>query len=526
MFFSPFNCNIVNTLWKAQSYPVYKQFLRVACFLQKTQEDYLLNILRRNSRTVYGNRYAFKNIASAVQFRDTVPLTTYKDYLQYIDKISNGDEGVLTFEKVKLFEPTSGSCSAQKLIPYTDSLRSEFQRGIAPWLYTLFDQYPEIKWGKAFWSITPAAYKRTLSGCITVGFDEDSSYLGFLGKWFYSMVAVQPQDILNCTKMETLQERILLSLLINKNLRLISIWSPTYLTMLCEYFMGNFRDVLKSLASSCFPGAKRRAQEIRDIGLSDLSFKAIWPHLAFISCWIDGPSKIHASKLQSYFPGVTIQGKGLLATEAFVSFPFLAGKDPVLSCNSHFFEFLTSDGTSHLAHEVKQGETYSVVVTTGGGLYRYQLGDYIKVTGFWGDVPTLKFTGKSEDILDLFGEKLHPMHVSETIDSIFSEYSFAMLAPEQVGGKWTYTLFVESKRIPTGVEELLNKLLSKNHNYHQCIITGQLQPARVFQISKSAIGTYTERMLGKGLKLGDIKLSSISRLQNWNQFFVGKYTCS
>ena len=64
-----------------------------------------------------------------------------------------------------------------------------------------------------------------------------------------------------------------------------------------------------------------------------------------------------------------LQGKGLIATEAFVSLPLLPDCDPVLAVNSHFFEFNdTETGDIRLAHEVEEGKVYSVIVTTGGGL--------------------------------------------------------------------------------------------------------------------------------------------------------------
>ena len=182
------------------------------------------------------------------------------------------------------------------------------------------------------------------------------------------MVAVQSPVISDRTEVDTLKKQILIALLANKNLSLISIWSPTILMILCDFFMSNYDDILNSLACSELPGAKNRAHEIRGIDLSAMTFKAIWPHFILVSCWADGPSEIHAKKLQSYFPGVAVQGKGLLSTEAFISFPFLAGKDPVLASNSHFFEFLSSDGVSHLANEVEKDETYSVVVTNITGL--------------------------------------------------------------------------------------------------------------------------------------------------------------
>jgi hypothetical protein len=44
-----------------------------------------------------------------------------------------------------------------------------------------------------------------------------------------------------------------------------------------------------------------------------------------------------------------------------------------------------------------------VVITTGGGFYRYQLKDIVEVTGFLHPVPTFRFVGKEDNTVDLFG---------------------------------------------------------------------------------------------------------------------------
>ena len=140
-------------------------------------------------------------------------------------------------------------------------------------------------------------------------------------------------------------------------------------------------------------------------------FERTWPDLAVISCWTDGASAAEARRLREFFPTTAIQGKGLLATEACVSLPLAAGRGPVLAVRSHFFEFTTDDGRCLAAHEVEAGTEYSVVVTTGGGLYRYRLEDRVLVTGFLGTTPTLRFLGKAGHVCDRYGEKLHVRHV-------------------------------------------------------------------------------------------------------------------
>src|SRR6266852_4437688 len=69
--------------------------------------------------------------------------------------IAAGEPNVLTRDPVLLLEPTSGSTGGEKLIPYTASLRREFQRAVAAWIGDLFRQRPAVRRGRAYWSLSP-----------------------------------------------------------------------------------------------------------------------------------------------------------------------------------------------------------------------------------------------------------------------------------------------------------------------------------------------------------------------------------
>lgn len=120
-----------------------------------------------------------------------------------------------------------------------------------------------------------------------------------------------------------------------------------------------------------------------------------------ISCWGDGNAAYYIKGLRALFPNVEIQKKGLITTEGFVSFPLIGETGSILSINSHFFEFIEQDGIENkpgssnsgvkLAHELEKGKHYSVIITTGGGLYRYNLNDIIEVLGFKQECPLIRF---------------------------------------------------------------------------------------------------------------------------------------
>ena len=147
--------------------------------------------------------------------------------------MADGEANLLTADPVLLFEPTSGSSAATKLIPYTAALKRDFQRGIAPWIVHTFAAHPALFRGRAYWSVSPilAENRRTVGG-VPIGFEEDSSYLGgWAGRLVNAVLAV-PAAVKQIPDMASFRYVTLRFLLACPDLALISVWNPTFLTLL------------------------------------------------------------------------------------------------------------------------------------------------------------------------------------------------------------------------------------------------------------------------------------------------------
>jgi len=188
----------------------------------------------------------------------------------------------------------------------------------------------------------------------------------------------------------------------------------------------------------------------------------------------------------------------------------------------------------YLAHELEPGRQYSIVITTGGGLYRYQLHDWVEVTGYLGTCPLLCFAGKEASISDWFGEKLNERHVSQALAKLFAHYAiqpvFAMVAGDEGGtlssSGFAYTLFIEA---PLAADEMLKRLgydletaLQENYHYRYCRELGQLGPLQLFRIETGALAAYLSFCQSHGQRAGDIKPVALHRLSGWAQVFRGQ----
>lgn len=249
-----------------------------------------------------------------------------------------------------------------------------------------------------------------------------------------------------------------------------------------------------------------------------------WPRLRLISCWNDAQATLGAEKLQKMFPQVRVQGKGLLATEGVVTIPF-NGRH-VLSIRSHFFEFIDPSGRVFRADELVDGGEYEVVLTTGGGLWRYRLGDRVSVRGFASKTPCLRFIGRTGSSCDLTGEKLNESFVSEVFRQLFLHHpekpSFMMLAPDEDPTRSGYVLYIKSNSLPDNLQAQLEQALCKNPHYALARSLRQLQPAKLFIIQGNSSEAYLARLGGQGVRVGQIKFSCLSAQTGWASHFSGE----
>jgi len=541
---------LANSFWFASCLPDATMFHLATRNVKRTQRALLEKLLRENADTEFGRRHHFASIRSLEDFRERVPLSTYDDYREAIEQMTNGAANVLTAHRVTLFEPTSGSSAPTKLIPYTASLKREFNRGIAPWIANLYAHNPALFFGKSYWSVSPAAQRSTrTAGGTPIGFEDDAQYLGGVQQFLSRSVLAAPSSLRSIQDMEQFRHQTLLHLLECRSLGLISVWNPSFLLLLMESL------AKKWLPLTCQICNRRRAAEVREIFQSETDSAVIhtrlWPHLKVISCWTDAFAARHAAEVQRLFPQARLQGKGLIATEGFISFPMCSrerqrvdknvhrplaharsypDETPALSIRSHFFEFLSENGTIRLAHELEEDATYSVVLTTSGGLYRYQLHDRIQVVGHHRQCPLIRFVGKEAHVSDRFGEKLNEQHVQRALGESLQQArlnpSFTLMSCEEFDGRFAYTLFVETSE--TSDERLailadaLEMQLQENFHYRYCRDLGQLEALRVFRIESGGLETFLAESQRKGQRLGDVKPLLLSRHDGWTQAFRGR----
>jgi hypothetical protein len=215
----------------------------------------------------------------------------------------------------------------------------------------------------------------------------------------------------------------------------------------------------------------------------------------------------------------------LLATEGVVSIPMFGYSHPLAAITSHYLEFLPageSSGTCDVG-SLDMGATYEVVMTTGGGFYRYRLRDLVRVEGFVGRTPMLSFQGRNDRASDLAGEKLTPALVERALaaamDATGVRPPFAMIAPS-VEPTAHYCLFADAS--PEQAEQLgaaLERELNAAHHYALCRALDQLDSLRAVAV-RDGERSYERACVERGQRAGSIKPPALEPTLGWERQFA------
>ncbi len=393
--------------------------------------------------TEYGSRFS--------SF-DAVPIATWADLAPWHERQRDSTERIILTETPSFYETTSGSAGPPKRIPITPTLRRLFTRMFAIWAHDILHHGPRLRTGKIYFANSPRIGA-------TEGSMDDRDFLGGCLGTAASLFWLAPDRRSPYPDAATYWSTLSNYLLRQPRLEILSVWSPTFLTVLLDWMVEHRTEL-------------PRAQ---DIGRWD----RIWPELKLISCWDSGSAAIPAQRLRQEFPAVLVQGKGLLATEGPVTVPWI-GHGAVPLIDDVLIELLDGDRLLPLM-EARPGSTYELVMSHAGGFVRYRLGDQVEIVGHMGKTPLLRFVGRTGGV-DLVGEKLREPDVISAFEKagLRGEYACLVAAGDH------YRLILTR---PEGADlraSAVDQALHALHHYRLARTLGQLKPVEPVYIPDAA----------------------------------------
>ncbi len=475
------------------------------------QWELLRSILATNAACAFGRAHGFQHVNSLEAFRAQVPITDYEKMRPWLARVAAGEGAVLTTEPVIAFEETGGSSAGGKLIPYTAASLAAFRAAVLPWLADLAERRPGAVAGRAYVAVSPVTRAPRAIHGIPVGLASEGAYLGDeLMSPFLDILAVPPQ-VARIADVARWRFVTLACLLAASDLSFISIWSPTFLIDLLAALPAHAEELTRAvhdgdlggdlgLGADCAiaPDPARARVVERALSQHPIDTARLWPRLDTVSVWTDGAAQPYAHRLQAMLPHVQLQSKGLLATEGAVTLSY--GCDwPVPALTSAFLELIDDAGGVHLCDELRPDESYRVVITTPGGLYRYDLGDRVRCHGYAGALPLLEFVGRHL-VSDLVGEKLTEHFVGEVLRATGA---IACLVPRATA-RPHYELLVDEPEPKDGLAEGVDERLRANPQYAYARTIGQLGPV-VLRPLDNLLARHVRAQTARGRRLAEVK---------------------
>jgi hypothetical protein len=254
-------------------------------------------------------------------------------------------------------------------------------------------------------------------------------------------------------------------------------------------------DVRSALRRSITRRNPSRARQLEKLAEKQgaLLPKDIWPGLTVLAVWTGGSVGVFLPQLTDLYGPTAVRDHGLSASEGRMTIPLADGTSAgVLDYCHHYFEFIPAEEHGGVnptvleAHELEVGRDYYIVMTTSGGLYRYDIHDVVRCMGYKGQAPILEFLNKGKSFSNLTGEKLSEHQVVRAVQKSFDELQLPIdtftLAPIMEDHP-RYVLVVERGAAFGRANELAasvqSHLVRNNEEYASKCESGRLLPIAI-----------------------------------------------
>jgi sterol desaturase/sphingolipid hydroxylase (fatty acid hydroxylase superfamily) len=506
------------------------------------QQRVLRRILQQNRETAFGERHHFGEIACVADYQRLCPVQTYDSLRPYFEEQERTGKPSITAEGALFYARTSGTTGAAKLLPVTPTMLAHIRRqqGLAGYLQH---------------RACPHAFEGALLGISGAAEEETSATGKLIGSisgvmyeklpWPMWRKFVLPSAVFGIKDHLTKYLLILRLALAEKGLTYIATANPSTIVLLLELAHTYRDELLTSIETGHWPtewplpaeivaAVKRRlrpdrlrAAELRELfaAKQQLALRDIWPYLALLATWTGGNCRIPLQIVKAQLPDQAMtMDLGFLASECRTTLTVeaeTAAGLPVLQ--DYFFEFVErphrddTQPTFLTLDQLAQGGEYYSFVTTSGGLYRYDMNDIVRVTGFRNSTPLLEFLQKGRGVTNITGEKLYESQVTQAVADTAARCAlslafFIALADRTAGD---YVVFLELSRSTAMERQELSQLLDENlrrqnEEYNQKRASGRLKPAQAWLLKPGTATRFRTHQVKRGQKDAQFKVQCLA----------------
>lgn len=526
-------------------YIVENKFNRDTKDAFKINDSVLKKILQKNANSQIGREYKFNLIKTIEEFKREFPLTEYKFYEEYIERMCQGEENVLVSEKIDYFGHTSGTTGKQKLIPVTKTSRQVASKYMAFLINKFAYNRFKSKWnygkGLLISDIVMTTYTEggvPICSATSGGMKSMKPLLSYLYTSPIEVMEIKDKEVaLYLHLLFALEERNLLyisGVFISNILDLFRTLEKNYELLIRDIRKGSINRKLnideekrKKIKGYIEPNptvADELEQEFKK-GFKGIA-KRIWPRLSYIATVTGANFSIYDNKVKYYTEDLDIYSPVYAATEATIGInPYINKIKYVVIPDTVFYEFIPIDNiecenpdTLNI-NQLNIGEIYEIVVTNYSGLYRYMIGDVVRVVDFYNNSPCIEFLYRKNQVLNMVSEKTTENHLTNAIRNSIYKLNIDIVdyttIPDNSITPGRYVFYMElhrnmSVKIEEFEETLDKELRISNLAYDRARCNRKLAQLKIKLLKYDTFNNIKDLLFKKGVSKNQIKIPRVA----------------
>ncbi|KAF5461039.1 hypothetical protein F2P56_020866 [Juglans regia] len=432
----------------------------------EVQKRVLSEIVSRNANVEYLQRHGLKGHTDRETFKKVMPVIAYEDIQADVTRIANGDTSpILCSSPICEFLTSSGtSAGERKLMPTIEEdmeRRSLFYSLLMP----VMSQYvPGLDKGKGMYFLFIKSEAKTPGGLLArpvlTSYYKSSHFTERPYDPYTNYTS--PNETIHCLdSYQSMYTQLLCGLCQNKEvLRVGAVFASGFIRAI-RFLEKHWASLCKDIRTGTInaqisdPVVRGAVMKILkpDPKLADFievecgkdSWQGIitrlWPNTKYVDVIVTGTMSQYIPTLDYYSNGLPIVCTMYASSESYfgVNLNPLCKPSEVsytLIPTLCYFEFLPvnrningvinspslPESLSEKEHDelvdlvdVKLGEEYELVVTTYSGLYRYRVGDVLRVAGFKNKAPQFSFLCRKNVVLSIDSDKTDEVELQNAV---------------------------------------------------------------------------------------------------------------
>ncbi|KAF0921548.1 hypothetical protein E2562_009289 [Oryza meyeriana var. granulata] len=450
--------------------------------VEVVQERVLAEILARNAGTEYLARCGLAGATDRAVFRARVPVVTYEDLRPDIQRIANGDRSpILSAHPISEFLTSSGtSAGERKLMP---TIKEELNRRqlLYSLLMPVMNLYvPGLDKGKGLYFLFVKSETMTPGGLtarpVLTSYYKSEHFKNRPYDPYHDYTS--PTAAILCTDaFQSMYAQMVCGLCQRHDVLRVGAVFASGLLRAIRFLQLHWEQLAADIeAGSLTPrvtdpsvheavgGILRADAELAGFIRGECSrggwagiITRIWPNTKYLDVIVTGAMQQYIPTLEYYSGGLPMACTMYASSECYFGLNLRPMCHPsevsyTIMPNMGYFEFLPVDEASGVASgdaaqlvdlaRVEAGREYELVITTYAGLYRYRVGDILRVTGFHNAAPQFRFVRRKNVLLSIESDKTDEAELQRAV-----ERASALLRPDGAAVV-EYTSHACTKRIP------------------------------------------------------------------------------